>query len=284
MGLRVDPESELAGSPQVCLADIHLATLPSSLDSNLGFRPNFELNMSENSELNEAGGDERVDLSDLEEGEAPCTNVAVVLRESQQMVEEGNASPRQEVHPPEGRALPYHHTTRHFTTFYKVRDWSLVITQLVLVIGDSNLSRIPRHKYPLVQIDSFLGAQIHHLKEILGKLDPCLTTQKVVLAVGLNDCLRNNQLGTMTKQFQLLLSCAKTVFPRAEIVVPVIQFSPQLQSKHRILMGKLNQALEESCKTLKGIAEDQFRVNQDLIHWTSETANKILHSWMSQLN
>lgn len=54
--------------------------------------------------------------------------------------------------------------TRHQTTYYKMLEWSVEIKKPILIIGDSNLSRIPEYDYPSVQIDSFPGAQILHIK------------------------------------------------------------------------------------------------------------------------
>lgn len=67
----------------------------------------------------------------------------------------------------------------------------LEVTDPVVVLGDSNLSRIPHYDYPLVQVESFPGSQIHHLKGVLAKLPVCPNTQIVVLS-GLNNCLRGN--------------------------------------------------------------------------------------------
>jgi len=246
--------------------------------------------MSEGSD--EAGECERDDLPGPREGDAPRTNVAVVIPESQLLVEvegeptlEREASSSREGDSPEVGILTRRKPIRHCNTYQKGVKWSLEINQPVIVVGDSNLSKIPEFQHPLVQIDSFPGAQILHLKEILGKLNPCLTTQKVILSVGLNNCLRRNRPTTIKKQFQQLLSRAKTIFPRAEIVIPLIQFSPRLQPECKTLLEEVNIFLEANFRTLKGIEENQFRVSQkDLIHWTAGTATKILNSWMSQLN
>lgn len=69
---------------------------------------------------------------------------------------------------------------------------------------------------PEVQIDSFLGVQIHHLKNVMEKSDIRATAQTVP-SVGLNNCVRNNLLETIKKQFQLLVALRLGVFPHAQV-------------------------------------------------------------------
>ena len=175
--------------------------------------------------------------------------------------------------------------TRHPACSQKIRTWSLEIRELILVLGDSNLSRIPQFNYPSVQIDSFPGAQIHHIKGVLEKLNTSSTTQKVVLSVGLNNCLRNNLFETIKKQLQQLLALARRVFPNASIWIPLIQFSDQLPSHAQQLIKQTNGFLLEHYKTLKMIDKHLFSVqSKDPVHWTGRTASNIFDSWMKQLN
>lgn len=175
--------------------------------------------------------------------------------------------------------------TRHQRTYYKMVEWNIQITKPVVILGDSNLSRIPEYCYPQVQIDSFPGAKILHIKAILKKLPPMDNVQKVVISVGLNNCLSRNKLQTMKNEFQQLMSQAKKTFPQAELWVPWIQFSPQLGPETKRLFRAFNLFLEANFITLGGIEEHDFvlRRNDD-IHWTSGTAKKILKYWMTQLN
>lgn len=282
---------ELRNRFQTCIAEIHPALPTHNLNGSLSFQPNFELNLSE--DLNVGGTSEGEEvLSGEREEMAPESNVAVILSESQFRVEE-------EVELPSGRGTSsnldddmveirvprFGKPTRHRNTYQKMVQWRVEIKQPILIIGDSNLSRIPKIEHPLIQIDSFPGAQILHLKQILGKLDPCLRVQKVLLSIGLNNCLRKNKLATIQGQFRQLMSRARDIFPRAEIWIPRIQISTQLPLEVQTLVREVNLFLEDNFRTLGGIEEDQFQVNErDLIHWTAGTSTKIMHNWMSQLN
>jgi len=130
-------------------------------------------------------------------------------------------------------------------------------TRLLVVLGDSTLSRIPDHGYPSVQVESFPGAQIHHLKGILAKPDACTATQKVVLSVGLNNCLRENLLETIKKQLQQLVAVTRKTFPNADIYVPLIHCSDKLSYKTQQLAKQTNIFLVQQFTTLK-MVQNQF--------------------------
>jgi len=82
----------------------------------------------------------------------------------------------------------------------KIAAWTLELGEgRVVMLGDSNLSRIPEYDCPWLEIHSFPGAQIHHLGGVIKQLAPHPRVQKVVLAVGLNNCLRLNEVTTIKK-------------------------------------------------------------------------------------
>lgn len=96
----------------------------------------------------------------------------------------------------------------------------------ILFIGDSNLSRIPTFTDPNIQVDSFPGAQFHHLTEVIGKLEPQGKVKTVVLAVGLNNGLRGTATLTNIKQLNRLVIRARFTFPNATLHIPIIQYHP----------------------------------------------------------
>ncbi len=51
---------------------------------------------------------------------------------------------------------------RHINTDRKQMDWSLNLKKKYIIIGDSNVSRIPAFNIPDLQIDSFPGAKFQH--------------------------------------------------------------------------------------------------------------------------
>ena len=174
--------------------------------------------------------------------------------------------------------------TRHSNTSQKIKNWALRVEKPVLILGDSNLARIPRYNYPSVQVDAFPGAQIHHLKAVLGKLNPQPRTRIVVLSVGLNNGLRGNLLETIQKQFQQLVAMTKKIFPRAAIVIPQIHYSKGLEQAAQLSIRDMNTYIRRTYRTLEPIEENSFKVvPKDPVHWTGETAGRILDHWMEQL-
>lgn len=174
---------------------------------------------------------------------------------------------------------------RHPNTNHKVKDWSLEIIKPVVIVGDSNLSRIPSFEDDFIQIDSFPGAKLYHMYEILKKLQPNHQAREVVLLIGLNNCLERLLPKTVEKQLSLLASLAKQTFPKATIRFPVINFSTELQLEQQQRLKKFNDLIRSKCNFLTEINPSSFHVEtRDQIHWTSTTAEEILNHWLSQLN
>lgn len=98
----------------------------------------------------------------------------------------------------------------------KIQVWELKVVKPIVLIGDSNLARIPQYNNPYVQVDSFPGANFLHIARVLQKLSPNSNTQKVILLVGLNNSEQLFQQ-TSKKQLQELWRAATAVFPNASI-------------------------------------------------------------------
>lgn len=79
--------------------------------------------------------------------------------------------------------------TRHPRTSRKVHNWKIQINKPILIIGHTNLSRIPQFKDVTVQVDSFPGATFYHIRGVLEKLGTIPEVKKVVLSAGVNNCL-----------------------------------------------------------------------------------------------
>ena len=69
-----------------------------------------------------------------------------------------------------------------------------------MILGDSNLSKIPPFRDESLQIDSFPGANMDHLHELMKKLvKPDITVKVLILSIGLKNCHNRNQEGTLKK-------------------------------------------------------------------------------------
>lgn len=83
-----------------------------------------------------------------------------------------------------------------------MQDWSLTLKKKILIIGDSNLSRILGFDNPDIQIDSYPGATFRHAVAIMEKVTILVQAQLVILSFGLNHKSQNVER-TAIKQFQI---------------------------------------------------------------------------------
>ncbi|KAG7467708.1 hypothetical protein JOB18_018490, partial [Solea senegalensis] len=109
----------------------------------------------------------------------------------------------------------------------KIQDWSFKPRRPILILGDSNINRIPAHTNPLIQLDSYPGANTYHFLKICEKTIPNPDTKIVIIAIGINNKDQDPRQ-TSIKQFKALFRLLKSVFPTADIYFPVINFSPNL--------------------------------------------------------
>ncbi|XP_057680627.1 uncharacterized protein LOC130908817 isoform X1 [Corythoichthys intestinalis] len=175
---------------------------------------------------------------------------------------------------------------RHQITQKKIVDWTVQIRKPIVFLGDSNLSRIPPFFHNSIQVDSYPGATFHHIREILEKThEEYHMTQKVILSLGLNNCLSTQTTTTTCKQLQQLVRTCERKFPCAEIYIPVIHYSDLLPSITQQKLEKVNKVIMEKYSFLNDINKLIFKVNpRDPVHWTAETAQMIFSSWIEQLN
>lgn len=184
------------------------------------------------------------------------------------------------VHTPEQRVA---RVTRHISTDRKMVDWGLSVSKKWLIIGDSNLSRIPSFSVPDLQIDSYPGANFRHAQAILGKAISHVQVEKVVLSFGLNSRAQNVK-ATTVKQLQAAFRTAKKAFPHAELWIPLVNFSTSLPGKEREGLRLLNGHLERNMPFIPLLPEDEFQTEKDHVHWTSQTAKAMLRHWAKCLN
>lgn len=173
---------------------------------------------------------------------------------------------------------------RHINTYRKNLEWEIVPRKPVLFIGDSNLARFPDYNIEALQVDSFPGAKIDNITNILEKLSPHKEVQKLVVSVGINNCMNGHKPLTMEKNYSSMVKQAKRAFPHAEVFISIIQTSVKTSKSVQILADEANKFLRKTFRVLEGIPEAQFQLQQDKVHWTAETAENIFNSWVSQLN
>ena len=173
--------------------------------------------------------------------------------------------------------------TRHMSTDRKLMDWELTVSKKWLILGDSNLSRIPPFSNPDLQIESYPGANFRHAQAIIAKATCKTVVEKVILAFGLN-CRGQKAKNTSVKQMQSALRSAKLQFPFSEIWIPLINFSTALPGSELSCLRTLNEHIHKNMPYLSKLEDKLFFTEKDHIHWTKATAEAMLVHWSTILN
>lgn len=179
-----------------------------------------------------------------------------------------------------GKFRPRYHIARPTR---KLQDWTIRAHKQVLVLGDSNINRIPAHNNPNVQLDSYPGANLYHFLKLLEKTKPIPLAKIVVLSIGLNNKDQDPKQ-TSCKQLKALYKQATVTFPNADIYFPVINFSDRLTEQQKSNLKMINNTIVTHFPCLFEIPHDTFATEKDQIHWTPTTASLIFRNWAEQLN
>lgn len=75
-----------------------------------------------------------------------------------------------------------------------------------VILGDSNVSKIPLFNVPGLQIDSFPGATFRHMHAVLEKVETNQEVQIIIFSLGINN--RKQNLQTTIKEIQRLYKMA----------------------------------------------------------------------------
>ena len=99
--------------------------------------------------------------------------------------------------------------------------WTLPAGQSkVIVLGDSNLSRITKVNTPSnsVEIHSYSGAKPCHFERLLSTHDTIENPSAVIINIGINS--RDNKIQTTKTQMKKVTQSASKVFPNAQNLYP----------------------------------------------------------------
>ncbi|KAK1900737.1 Fructose-16-bisphosphatase class 1 1 [Dissostichus eleginoides] len=178
---------------------------------------------------------------------------------------------------------PKNLATRHEYLGNKKENWSLTPSREVLVIGDSNISRLPPINDTRIQVDGYPGANLIQAIHLIKYKTPTSTdTKKVLLGFGLNDRNKNNT-SILNNNLNQLLSSARDTFPNATIHIPSINFSVKLPLRAVRNIANLNKIVEQIPGHVTKLGGSDFTTGDDLIHWTPNTAKKMRDHWRSSL-
>ena len=166
----------------------------------------------------------------------------------------------------------------------------------ILILGDSNLSRVSNHKRSDTQVASYSGLNLLRLVELFKafKYGPFSDTpgQKpshVVLNVGLND--RKCKFSTIEVSLRKMILAAKATFPDSKISIYQQPFDSRLKQVERSGLLALNNAIADICKThdcncIPALPTKKFKVaeSDNLIHWSDTCANDTMDHFFKHLN
>ncbi|GLD71317.1 uncharacterized protein AKAME5_002263800 [Lates japonicus] len=173
--------------------------------------------------------------------------------------------------------------TRHEHRGDKTSNWLLKPQRPFIIMGDSNMARLPCIPDTSVQVDCYPGANIANATHILKNKTPTSPeTNIVILSFGLNN--RNQGNPTLLRQaVTRLIKTAKDTFPFAKIYIPLISFSEHLHIMVQRNIRELNHILKESDHHIPRLPHPSFKTNMDRIHWTPETGEAMWKLWKTFL-
>ena len=161
----------------------------------------------------------------------------------------------------------------------KDRNWSLEPRRRILVIGDSNISRLPLIMDEWVQVDCFPGASIAQAAHLLKRNTPTSgIVERVILSFGINDRHRGNT-SLVGDSLGRLVSAAKATFPNALVHIPVVNGSGDLGVAQRVNLHYLNGLIKNIPDHIPRLVQTQFEVVGDKIHWTAFTGAQMWNHW-----
>lgn len=175
---------------------------------------------------------------------------------------------------------PTYHIAR---SHRRLQDWHFKPRKPVVILGDSNINRIPPHQNPEIQLDSYPGANMYQFLKLCEKSPVSPSTKILVLSIGINNKDQDPKQ-TSIKQLKALYRQARTTFPNADIYFPIMNFSPHLTQTQQENLKLINNTIATHLPFLAEIPHDTFMTETDNIHWTTPTAQHIFQYWCKQLN
>ena len=165
-------------------------------------------------------------------------------------------------------------------------NWTLHPERKIVILGDSNLCRIPAHTREDVQIECYPGMKLGHAGQVLAKTNRTQEVSHCIISAGINNRDQDKPL-TGIKELRIALLRARETFPTASIHVPLINYSERLPTKQKLNLRALNKEIEKGNHIPK-LEERDFKIdpkdNKFHIHWSMETAQAMLENWLRSLN
>ncbi|MGL5566425.1 MAG: hypothetical protein ACRDC4_11955, partial [Plesiomonas sp.] len=160
-------------------------------------------------------------------------------------------------------------------------NWELAPVREILLVGDSNLGRIPVVRNRRIEIDSFPGANLAQAYALvkhrtLGGVE----VKQLILSFGLNNRRQGDRIN-LQQAIGRLREAATVTFPNAVIKIPAINFSSNLPEWQRTNLKIINELIMETGWGVPPLPDRSFRTEADGIHWTASTAEAMLQHWLN---
>ena len=173
--------------------------------------------------------------------------------------------------------------TRHINTGKKMSDWSLTLNKKYVIIGDSNVSRLPTYNCPDLQVDSFPGAKLQHAANLIEKATIEVEPEKIILSFGFNNRQQRYRIAAITELQKACRAVTKRL-PNTEVFFPLINFARTLPLYEQMMIEHLNNHIKKITGHIPPLPIEQFIVENDGIHWKALTAKAMLQHWKTHLN
>ena len=160
--------------------------------------------------------------------------------------------------------------------------WRFVANKDIIILGDSNLARIPTITDDRIQIESYSGMNLEWAERVLHKTEKNEKATHLILSVGINN-KHQKQSQTSITALRKLRATAKTKFPCADRRIALINFSEDLARGHQGILTRLNDEIRKE-PNLPKLTTASFQTEPDNVHWKRDTAEAMLQHWISSLN
>lgn len=169
--------------------------------------------------------------------------------------------------------------SRHEHRGNKTANWTLQPRRPYLIIGDSNMGRLPLIHHSEVQVDCYPGAKIHHILHLLKHKTPASPgTKAVILSIGLNNREQHNR-PDFGQEVQNLMEAADDTFPNARIWIAKLNWSPRLPLATIANLIRINEAFAHTQRAIAQLPPDRFTTERDHLHWSAATSQEMWHHW-----
>lgn len=122
---------------------------------------------------------------------------------------------------------------------FELADWNLTLKKKFIIIGDSNVARLPVDHCPELQTDSFPGAKLQHSANLIEKAILVLEPEKIVTSFGFNNRQQRFRIAAII-ELQRVRNVADRRLPNTEVFFHLINFAQTIPLYEQVMIEHLN--------------------------------------------